>query len=213
MALPAQHIIRFMQVLDGLKKLERWKGQYYFRDYPQPERYESVADHTWRMAMLLIAIEPHLQQAIDFRKAMTMALIHDIPEIITGDPSPLGTDGKGKGSHAIDEDIAQKKYEDEKRAAKKIFGQLPVKQAEEIYALWLEYEEQASLEARIIKAIDRIEGKLQSIELAGKHMVPDHVEFTMNYGVTLCDVDPAIAKLMKTVLQELQNQSQKDPQV
>ena len=36
-------------------------------------------------------------------KALKMALVHDIPEIIAGDASPLGESGTGEDSHSFNE--------------------------------------------------------------------------------------------------------------
>jgi putative hydrolases of HD superfamily len=86
----------FATLLEGLKKIERFKGQFYWRDYPELKRYESVADHSWRLAMLVILLEKQFSQNINLEKAIKIALIHDIPEILSGDASPLGEDGTGK---------------------------------------------------------------------------------------------------------------------
>ncbi len=119
--------LKFAQEIEKLKKLERFRGQYFWRDYPFPSRYESVADHTWRLAVMLLIFSQDFQKKIDLQKALTMALIHDIPEILTGDASPLGEDGTGKNSHAYNPQEAEKKHKKEKKAAQSIFGMLPKK--------------------------------------------------------------------------------------
>ena len=93
---------------------------------------ESNADHSWRLAMMVVMLEKHLSQPLDFRKAIIMALIHDIPEIIAGDPSPLGSDGTGNDSHAYNKEAARKKFENEDKAAKEIFGKLPKEEGDEL---------------------------------------------------------------------------------
>ena len=103
-------IIEFLKTIGGLKDLERFRGQFFWKDYPQQKRYESVADHTWRMAMLLIVSEKYLSDPLDISKALKMALIHDLPEIIAGDLSPLGSDGTGHDSHLYNKELAAKKY-------------------------------------------------------------------------------------------------------
>jgi len=50
----------FATELEALKKLERFKGQPYWRDYPEIPRYESVADHTWRLGMLVLMFSGQL---------------------------------------------------------------------------------------------------------------------------------------------------------
>jgi len=195
-------LLNFISTLEGLKKIERFKEQVFWREYPFPERFESVADHTWRLAMMLIVIEQHLSEPIDLSKALKMALIHDIPEIITGDKSPLGSDGSGKDSHAYNEVMANQKYEAEKKAAQKIFSKLGDEQGDELYNLWLEYEEQRSFEAKVVKALDKIEAKLQAMEYSKGNVFKKHMEFNVKYGVETYEVDPVIKELGMAVVRE-----------
>lgn len=48
-------------------------------------RQESVAEHSWRLALMLILCCPYINHPIDFRKAITMAVIHDLVEAEAGD--------------------------------------------------------------------------------------------------------------------------------
>ncbi len=195
-------IFEFTTYLEGFKKIERFVGQHFWKDYPHPLRYESDADHTWRMAMMLVVIEKRLSRPIDFAKAMKMLLIHDVPEIIAGDASPLGTDGTGKDSHAYNTDMAEAKFEREKEAAEEIFGKLPKEEAEALYALWLEYEDQASYEAKVIKALDRFEGKLQTLEYTNGVIFKEHLAFAETYGTDTFNIDPALKELEAVLLEE-----------
>lgn len=196
----AQKLLSFTHLIGALKDVERFKSQVFWRDYPQPARYESVADHSWRMAMMLAILEPHLSQPIDMRKALVMALIHDLPEMIAGDASPLGTDGTGKDSHAYNKEIAAARFENEKAAAEKIFGELPEAQGKEFLSLWLEYEEQSSYEARVVKALDKMEAKIQAFEYQGGDIYKEHLEWDLTYGVQTFAADPAIQALGDLVL-------------
>lgn len=198
-----EQLLGFVKLMEELKKLERFKDSVFWKEYPFPRRYESVADHTWRVAIMLVVIEKYLSQPIDVAKALKMALIHDIPEIIAGDASPLGTDGTGRDSHAYNAQKAQEKFEAEKKAARKIFDRLPPDQADEFYNLWLEFEAQISFEAKVVKALDRIEGKLQAFEYSGGNLFKEHMKFSLTYGVETYSVDPAIEKLGKLVGKEL----------
>ncbi len=200
-----QSIFTFASLIEKMKKMERYKGQFYWKDYPQLQRYESVADHTWRLSILVLLFEKELSQKINIEKALKMALVHDLPEIEAGDESPLGSDGTGKSSHAFNDSVATQRHEKEKNAARKLFGTLPEKQAEELFGLWLEFEKQESFESRVIKSLDKIEACLQVLEYRQGHMFPKHLEFTTTYGVKGSDVDPAIDKFAKLVIGEIKN--------
>lgn len=200
-----QKIFAFTTYIGQFKKMERFVGQFFWRDYPKIDRYDSNADHTWRMAMILTVIEPHLSQPIDFKKAMRMLLIHDIPEIIAGDASPLGSDGTGNDSHAYNKEAVVQKFESEKSAALEIFNKLPNNQANELYDLWMEYENQDSFEAKIVKAIDKFEGKLQASEYRQGSWFKDHFAWTLAYGTETFKTDPKLQELMDVLAEEMEN--------
>lgn len=200
----AQQIYDFIHFLEEFKKMERFIGQVFWRDYPYPQRYESNADHTWRMALILVLVEEHLAQPIDFKKMMKMILIHDLPEILAGDTSPMGKVGDGKDTHAYNKEKAEQKFANEKRAAETIFGKLPEPQGKELMELWLEYEQQASYEAKVAKAIDKFEGKMQVLESTNGVLFPKHFDFTMKYGVGSFNADPAIREMGDMLLKDLE---------
>jgi putative hydrolases of HD superfamily len=193
----------FANILESLKKLERFRGQYYWKDYPQRDRYESVADHSWRLAVLIILFSEKLEQAFDFEKAVKIALVHDIAEILAGDKSPMGNDGTGKSSHAYNKDEAKAKFQEESSAAQEIFANLPKDKHQEFYDLWLDYEEQTSYEAKIVKALDRIECMLQVLEYQDGHMFPQHLEFTINYGLEKSSVSKVVADFGNIIANKL----------
>jgi len=201
-----QKVLNFSTHIGELKSLERWRGQFFWRDYPQRDRYESVADHSWRVAMMLVVVEKYLSKPIDFRKAITMALIHDLPEMLVGDPSPLGSDGTGKDSHAYDQKAKDKKYEGEKVAAQKIFGELPDIHNRELYDLWLEFEQQDSYEAKVVMALDKIEPRLQVMEYSQGHVFKKHLDFNLTYRVETFNADPALAELGSQILERMKSE-------
>jgi putative hydrolase of HD superfamily len=193
----------FTTFIEKLKKLERFKGQYYWRDYPEQSRYESVADHTWRMAILVLLFEDRLSQPFQTEKALKMALIHDLPEIIAGDASPLGEDGTGKDTYAFRSDLKEAKFLAEKAAAEELFGKLPDPQQSELLDLWHEYERQDCFEAKVVKAFDKLECMLQIIEYQQGHMFPKHLDFVIDYPITHVKIDPAIEQFYQLLADKL----------
>lgn len=193
----------FASFVGALKEVERWRGQFYWREYPQRERYDSVADHSWRLALLVAMIAPRLAQPIDLGKALTMALIHDVPEIIAGDASPIGELGTGADTHAYNPAVAAARHEKECVAAKTIFAKLPNGEGDRLLALWNECEEQSSFEARVIKALDKIEALLQVIGYQNGNLFPEHLDFTISYALKFADVDPAVRALANETANEL----------
>jgi len=144
--------------------------------------------------MLVLLFADRLSQPFDVEKALKMALIHDLPEIIASDASPVGEKGDGSDSHAFNKQVQAKRHLDEKAAAKTIFAKLDPSDGEHLYETWLETETLASFEARVVKALDKIEAMTQVLEWRDGHMFKEHLEFTMKYGQKGSDIDPAIAE-------------------
>ncbi|CAA0242527.1 unnamed protein product [Arabidopsis thaliana] len=117
---------------------------------------ESIADHMYRMALMaLIAGD---LTGVDRERCIKMAIVHDIAEAIVGDITP--SDGVPKEEKSRRETAALKEM------CEVLGGGL---RAEEITELWLEYENNASLEANIVKDFDKVEMILQALEYEAEH--------------------------------------------
>lgn len=156
--------------------------------------------------MLVLMFANKLSKPLDLEKALKMALIHDIPEIIAGDASPLGESGTGEDSHAYNQIIQVARHTDEKSAAKIIFAKLDSTNGEDLYELWLEIETLANFEAKVVKALDKIEAMSQVLEWRQGKMFKDHLEFTTKYGSKGSDVDPAITEYAKYIADQMRKQ-------
>ncbi len=196
-------IFEFSTFIEKLKKLERFKGQYYWKDYPQLNRYESVADHTWRLGVLVMLFEKKLEKKIDIAKALMITLVHDIPEIIAGDESPMGKDGTGKNTYAYDKTKQNTRFNKEDIAAQSLFLQLDENLGQELYNLWLVYENQSSFEAKVVKALDKLECLLQVSEYTQGVMFKPHLDFSIDYALKYADVDPSIREYADLIVSNL----------
>ena len=72
-----QNRIDFIQAAQSLKEVLR-------SAYTANGRQESTAEHTWRLALLIIVLADQLPE-LDLLKTLKMALIHDLGEAINGD--------------------------------------------------------------------------------------------------------------------------------
>lgn len=86
-------------------------------------------------------------------KCIKMAIVHDIAEAIVGDITP--SDGIPK----LEKSRREKEALDQMC---KLLGGGP--RAEEIHELWMEYEENSTNEAKVVKDFDKIEMILQALE-------------------------------------------------
>lgn len=136
--------ISFIKEIDKLKYIQR-KTKLFNSDRP-----ENDAEHSWHLAMMTIVLAEHSDKPIDVLKVLKMVLIHDIVEIDAGDIFIYDTE---KNHTNTDEELI---------AAKRIFGLLPIEQAEEFIAIWQEFEAGMTDEAKFAKAMDRFEPLLQN---------------------------------------------------
>jgi putative hydrolases of HD superfamily len=113
-----------------------------------PERCESVAEHSFGVALLcLLVIEAYFPEA-DASRAVRIALLHDLGEAYVGDLTP----------HAQVDRAT--KHQLEREAVQRILAKLP--RGEAHLALWEEYEAGSSFEARLVRQLDRLEMGLQA---------------------------------------------------
>ena len=142
-------IFEFATVVGKLKKELRFKSS------PDIEG-DTVASHVWRLTLLLVIIAQELELDINILKAVKIALIHDLPEAITGDIDAKIIYENNK--------IKDQKNLDEIGAIKNLKKMLPKKVGNEIYGLWKDYEKKGSPEARFVYSMDKIEGLWSYLE-------------------------------------------------
>ena len=143
--IPEKELLILALEVGSLKKVIRsgWKKQ-------GVKKPESVADHTWRVALLAMILAPQLK--VDQNKLVKMALVHDLAEIITGDI--IWEEGNNVTSSRL------KKSNNERQAIHSIFSDNP--NFKDYVLLWEEYEDQKTEEAKIVKAIDKLEMAIQA---------------------------------------------------
>lgn len=120
---------------------------------------ESVAAHSHGVALLVLSLLP---PDLDRERALRFAILHDLPEIKTGDLTPH------------DLVTPQAKREAEEQAMRALCKDLPGGQA--MLQDWLSYERQACPESRFVRQLDRLDMALQAVAYAENQGV-DTTEF------------------------------------
>ena len=128
------------------------KGSNVTQPYP---RRENDAEHSFSLALFTAILAEYSNEPIDVLKTMKMVLVHDIVEVDAGD------------TYCYDEAGNATKAQRERLAAERLFGLLPEGQREEYRALWEEFEERATPEARFAAVMDRIQPLLLNISRDG----------------------------------------------
>lgn len=159
--------------------------------YTSGGRHESVAEHSWRAALMAFFLKDVLQEefpGIDMDKVIRMCLIHDLGEAFTGDiPSFLKT-------------AADEKKEDD------LLGEwvasLPPQIEQEMDALYREMAARKTLEARIFKAIDGLEAVIQHNESDLATWIPHEYELNLTYAEDKVTFSPWLQALRQAMRED-----------
>lgn len=150
----------FIREIDKEKFITR---QSYLTD---AKRRENDAEHAWHMAIMTVLLSEYANESIDVLKTITMLLIHDIVEIDAGD------------TYAYDEEAKKTQRQREEQCAERVFGLLPEDQGEKFRALWEEFEEGQTPEARFARCMDNIHPMMLNAATDGRAWVEHgvHIE-------------------------------------
>lgn len=143
-------LLDFIIELDKLKQITR---QTYLAD---GTRLENDAEHSWHMAVMAFLLKDFYPGPLDMEHVLKMILLHDVVEIDAGD------------TYCYDRDGAKDKEERERKAAARIFGMLPAPDAEEMHAIWEEFELMQTPEAKYAAVLDRLQPLLLNCRAAGR---------------------------------------------
>jgi putative hydrolase of HD superfamily len=130
-------------IVDFILELDRLKGVTRKTRPLGLDRYENSAEHSWQIALLAAALAHLAETPVDVHRVIGMLLVHDIGEIDTGDTMVY-----------VEEGLADRKAA-ERAAVTRIFGMLPDGRGSAFLALWEEFEDAATPEARFAHAMDR----------------------------------------------------------
>lgn len=143
--------LRFLEEIDALKSILRRNR------LMDGSRRENDAEHSWHLVMMAVILSDQLRDVeYDLLKVIKMVAIHDIVEIHAGDV------------FAYDAEGLKAKPEAEARAAERIFGLLPPDQAADLIALWKEFEDGKTVEARIAGVYDRFQPEVHNFANRGE---------------------------------------------
>jgi 5'-deoxynucleotidase YfbR-like HD superfamily hydrolase len=178
-----------------------------FADRVEPGvKLENVAAHSWHVADATLLLLDHFEW-LNRERCLSMAILHDKLEMYTGDANPVGRDGMGSTTHAFDEEARQVKSEKERNALIQYASSLRPEVATSQAKLFIEMIEGASEEARLIKAIDKLQA-LAFVHVKKRgNLLDSHVRFTLKYSQKCCEYFPPMSRhynFLKTLfLQEI----------
>jgi putative hydrolase of HD superfamily len=181
-------LLEFLRATEKLK-VNRRSG------YTSDGEPESVAEHSWRVCMMALALQNELRD-VNLGKLLAMCVVHDLGEAIGGDiPAPeqarrVAADPKATKSAAERQDLLT------------LVAPLHESVRTSIVALWDEYDAARSPEARVAKALDKLETILQHTQ--GKNPADFDYRFNLGYGRAFTVDRPIIVRLRELLDRETQ---------
>jgi putative hydrolase of HD superfamily len=158
-------ILDFLRAAEALKVNTR-------SAYTSAGKKESVAEHSWRLCLMAMVLSPSMPD-VEFARLVRICIVHDLGEAIGGDiPAPEQARRASRGD--------AHKANDERRDLVQLVSPLPPPLRDEIVGLWDEYEAAKTPEARLAKALDKLETILQHSQ--GRNPPGFDYRFNLDYG-------------------------------
>ena len=177
----AKELLRVLHTAERLKDETR-------HCYTSGGRHESVAEHSWRLALTALFLRDEFP-ALDMDRVIRMCLIHDLGECFTGDiPSFLKSGG--------DE-------ERERSALEAWVASLPAPYSVELKTLYAEMDALETDEARLYKALDKLEALIQHNESDIATWLPREYELNLTYA----DENVAFSDYLKRLREEVRRET------
>lgn len=168
---PPGPLLEFLRRAERLKSVTR-------NAWTSGGEQESVAEHTWRLCLMALLVHRHVP-GVDLGRLLAICVVHDLGEAVGGDiPAP-------------EQGAAGAKAAQERADLLELLAPLEPAQRDELVALWDEYEAAASPEARLAKALDKLETILQHAQ--GANPPGFDYRFNVEYGRRYTDDQPLLA--------------------
>ena len=148
---------------------------------------ESVADHSWRLALMALLLQEEFP-ALNMERVIAMCLVHDLGEAVTGD---IPTFRKTAGDEKVEDN-----------AVDGLLKMLPEPERSRIAELFLEIQAQQTPEARLFRALDKIEAVIAHNESDLSSWLPLEYELQLTYGVQEAQPFPYMQALRAAVKQD-----------
>jgi putative hydrolase of HD superfamily len=179
-------ILDFLRATERLKVITR-------SAYTSEGTPESVAEHSWRLCLMALVLRDEFPD-VDLGKLLAMCVVHDLGEAIGGDV-PAPEQARRRAADPLATKAAQ-----EREDLLTLLAPLPNSVRDTVTALWDEYESAASPEARVAKALDKLETILQHTQ--GDNPPDFDYRFNLGYGRAFTAGHPAIVRLREVLDRE-----------
>ena len=168
-----QGTLTFLREAERLKSVLR-------SAYTSTGQQESTAEHSWRLCLMAMVFEGEFT-GLDFGRILKLCVLHDLGEALHGDIP------------AVQQDQSPNKSARERADLQTLMQTLPHNLSDAFLALWDEYENASSPEARIVKGLDKLETILQHNQ--GVNPPGFDYAFNLDYGHKHMGAHPLLAQI------------------
>ena len=155
--------------------------------YTSGGRHESVAEHSWRLCLMAFFLRDEFPDA-DMDKVARMCMIHDLGEIFTGD---IPTFLKTKADVDIEDDTLDAWV-----------ATLPEPYRADMAALYAEMNALETKEAKIYKALDKLEAVIQHNESDIATWLPLEYDLNRTYACDAVAFSPYLTHFRELIREE-----------
>ena len=155
--------------------------------YTSQGRHESVAEHSWRVTLMAYLMRDEFPE-LDMDKVMQMCLIHDLGECFTGDIPSF-------------EKTAADTAREDGLLARWVAG-LPQPYCRDMAALYAEMDALETPEAKLYKALDKLEAVIQHNEAALSTWLPREYDLNLTYADENVAFSPYLTALRMAIRAE-----------
>ena len=136
---------RLQKQLDFILEIDKEKNIFRQTHLSGHGRHENDAEHAWHMAIMAYLLQEYSNEKIDVARVMLMCLIHDVVEIDAGD------------TYAYDAEGLKTQKAREEAAKERLYSILPEDQKKDLVAIFDEFEERKTPEAKFARALDNLQ--------------------------------------------------------
>ena len=150
-------------------------------------RTESVAEHSWRISLMALLLR-HEFKDIDIDKVVDMCIIHDLGECFTGDiPTFLKTDD----DREVEDSLLNRWVQS-----------LPGELSKDLSELYREMDAQETKEAKLYKALDKLEALIQHNESPIDTWSENEYELNKTYAFDTVNFSEWLTELREDILED-----------
>lgn len=161
---------RLKKQLDFILEIDKEKNIFRQTHLSGHGRNENDAEHAWHMAVMAYLLREYANGPIDILRVMLMCLIHDVVEIDAGD------------TYAYDTEALKTQKAREEAAKERLYSLLPEDQKNDLQAIFNEFEENRTPEAKFAHAMDNLQPLLLNDSNDGGDWKQHQVTATQIYG-------------------------------